>query len=159
MSIEPYQWLVEHAEALGIPVENIGPASADLCLGSMSIAVGNGEVLRLSEEKGGFLLYPRAFYLASTVEYIRVPPTHCAFVQMRSSWARKGLGHKMAGFIDPGFEGEVTLELETAEKLHIPHGERIVQLVYARLAEPTAKPYTGKYHGQRGPTPAYEAKQ
>lgn len=155
MSIEPYQWLVEHADELGYKKENCGPASVDLCL---------GDVRQYMESKSGFSINPillpifwnGCFYLCSTAEYIKVPATHCATINMRSSWARKGMGHKMAGFIDPGFEGQVTLELETSITLSIPRGERIVQLIYHRLTEATEKPYTGKYKGQTGPTEAYK---
>ena len=152
MSIEPTQWLMEHGLELGYKLENIGPASVDLELGSIKVYKRE-----FTELQGSIIWFePGRFYLASTVEYIKVPPTHCAFVNMRSSLARKGLGHKMAGFIDPGFEGQITLELETSISLEVAIGERIVQLIYCRLTEETKKPYVGRYRGQTGPTEAYK---
>lgn len=153
--IEPYQWLREHAVKLGLKPENVGPASADLCISADYVEVDYDFITDEVKADGFLYLDTDYFYICSTQEHIYVPETHCAFIQMRSSWARKGLGHKMAGFIDPGFHGQVTLELETASSLVIPVGERIVQIIYSRLTEPTAKPYTGKYLGQRGPTVAY----
>lgn len=146
--IEPYQWLLDNAETLGYNRDNVGPASVDLCLG-----IVKGKLVRGTYEN--VIFDPGIFYLCSTLEYIKMPTTHCGMINMRSSLARKGLGHKMAGFIDPGFEGQITLELETALPLQVAYGERIVQLIYIRLSETTDHPYTGRYNGQRGPTEAY----
>lgn len=156
--IEPYQWYLEHASELGFNPNNIGPASVDLCLNEMKAWVTtSNSFVEVYPEKHlqEYTLVPFTFYLASTLEYIKVPTTHAAMVQMRSSLARKGLGHKMAGYIDPGFEGSITLELESSKYVDIYKGERIVQIVYMRLTEETLKPYTGKYKGQVKPTEAY----
>ena len=160
--IEPYQWLVNHAEALGFSSELCGPSSVDLRLGGFVRWVyaaphDSGEWNEFDFEKAGYpsvLFAPGCFYLCTTQEYVKVPPSHCALINMRSSWARQGLGHKMAGFVDPGFEGQITLELETAILLNIQIGTPLVQLIYMRLTEETAKPYAGKYLGQHGPTRA-----
>jgi dCTP deaminase len=146
--IEPYQWLMFHFEEYGYNPANVGPASVDLTLGALK-----PETIRRGDK---LVLYPGQFFLGSTAEYIRVPDTHCAMIQMRSSLARRGLGHKMAGFVDPGFEGQITLELETAQVMETFLGERIVQLIYIRLTEPTQKLYRGRYQGQQGPTEAYQ---
>lgn len=157
MSIEPYQFLVAHAAALGLNPAHIGPASADLCVGEVYMLNDHGHLQSIAAHHAQeFTLYPGHFYLASTVETIYVPPTHGATVMMRSSWARRGLGHRYAGWVDPGFRGQVTLELDTLTRLVVPKGERIVQIIYDRLTAPTEKPYAGRYLGQQGPTPAYE---
>lgn len=160
--IEPYQWLSAYANHYGYRPEHVGPASVDLCLhptiraktAALPLETRWVESYHTSNEP--VLFQPGIFYLCSTLEYITVPPTHCALVQMRSSLARKGLGHKMAGFVDPGFHGQITLELETAVDVTVHVGERIVQLVYIRLTEETIKPYQGHYNGQQGPTFAYK---
>lgn len=174
--IEPYQWLLKHYKEFGYKEENVGPASVDLCLGDVKVyssiadlCLGDVHSFSTVQETilgasrtepfdafTGYLFYRNTFYLASTEEYIKVPPTHCAFINMRSSLARRGLGHKMAGFIDPGFEGQVTLELTTDVEMNIRRGERVVQIIYYRLSEKTLKPYTGKYLKQVGPTEAYK---
>jgi dCTP deaminase len=179
MAVEPHQWLAKHAAEFGYVRNNVGPASVDLRLHNIikfakrpsrwrrlwchlrflfwctreDQFVDWREVRLFDGEK--YTFRPGYFYLCSTIENIIVPSTHCAFLQMRSSPARKGLGHKMAGFIDPGFEGQITLELETHLPVRIAQGERIVQLVYDRLTERTVQSYVGRYKGQQGPTKAY----
>lgn len=149
--IEPYQWLYAQAQALGYNPAHVGPASVDLCLGDVKVL--DKKHIRWSGYS--VLFEPWVFYLCSTLECITVPLTHCAFLSMRSSLARRGLGHKMAGFIDPGFTGQITLELETSMPIEVTHGARIVQLIYMRLTETTERPYSGRYLGQRGPTESY----
>ena len=83
-------------------------------------------------------------------------PTH------NSSLGRLGLLiHSTAGFIDPGFEGNVTLELSNVANLPITiyHGMKIGQISFMQMTEPTSTPYGSsslgsKYRGQRGPTPS-----
>jgi deoxycytidine triphosphate deaminase len=83
-------------------------------------------------------------------------PTH------NSSLGRLGLLiHSTAGFIDPGWDGHVTLELSNVANLPITiyHGMKIGQLSFMQLTEPTSTPYGSsslgsKYQGQRGPTPS-----
>jgi len=127
-----------------------------LCLGEVKVHSNetNEFVVKIPYE-GKMIFFPYVFYLCSTVEYIKVPETHCAFIQMRSSLARRGLGHKMAGFVDPGFEGEITLELEPSLSIEVKRGERIVQVIYQRLSEKSEKGYRGRYFGQIGAREAY----
>jgi deoxycytidine triphosphate deaminase len=95
---------------------------------------------------------PRGLYLA-TRSYI---PTH------NSSLGRLGLLiHSTAGFIDPGFDGHVTLELSNVANLPITiyPGMKIGQLSFVQMSEPAETPYGAgalgsKYQGQRGPTPS-----
>ncbi|MFC7200623.1 dCTP deaminase domain-containing protein [Halospeciosus flavus] len=62
-----------------------------------------------------------------------------------------------AGFIDPGYEGQVTLELSNlgSAPVALTPGMRISQLVFTELATPASRPYGeergSKYQGQRGP--------
>ena len=77
-----------------------------------------------------------------------------AFVEGRSSIGRLGLFIQNAGWVDPGFEGEITLELFNANKcaIELQSGRRVGQLVFAQLDVHTLNPYQGKYQGQRGAT-------
>lgn len=164
MGVEAYQYLIAHAAELGLNPAHIGPASADLCLGGiieiLGRITGDGTIAKAEYQLLGdeYFLFPGRFYLASTIETIYVPPTHSAMIMMRSSWARRGMGHRFAGWVDAGFRGQVTLELDTLVPLRVPKGERIVQIIYERLTEPTERPYAGRYLGQTGPTPAYEVR-
>jgi dCTP deaminase len=103
----------------------------------------------------GFVLHPGQFVLGSTVERVRIGNSHAARLEGKSSLGRLGLViHSTAGFIDPGFDGHVTLELSNDApipiRLHV--GMRIGQLCYFQLSSPALVPYRGKYQGQQGPT-------
>jgi len=103
-----------------------------------------------------FIINPGEFLLASTIEYIKLPEFITAFVEGRSSLGRLGLFIENAGWVDAGFEGQITLELYNANKYPIKlyAGMRICQLVFAKLDEKPHKVYKGKYLGQKGATPS-----
>ena len=100
------------------------------------------------------ILLPGQFVLATTMEYVRLGADLTAFVEGRSSLGRMGLFVQNAGWVDPGFEGEITLELFNANRcaLELRSGRRVGQLVFAQLDEAAKNPYAGKYQGQRGAT-------
>jgi len=108
----------------------------------------------LNEE--GFFIQPREFVLATTLEYIELPPDLTAFVEGRSSLGRLGLFIENAGWVDAGFKGQLTLELFNANSYPIKlyPGMRICQLVFAKVDRLPQKPYSGKYQGQRGVVPS-----
>jgi len=122
------------------------------------------ELTELVEMENGapFILHPSEFALASTLERIRLPDDLVARLEGKSSLGRLGLLiHSTAGFIDPGWDGHVTLELSNVANLPITiYPEmKIGQLSFVQLSEPAEKPYgTGglgsKYQGQQGPTPS-----
>lgn len=79
---------------------------------------------------------PGEFILASTQETVHIPATLVGQVEGKSSWARRGLlVHVTAGFIDPGFQGAITLEIVNLSSVAIyPRvGQRIAQLAVHRL--------------------------
>jgi dCTP deaminase len=94
------------------------------------------------------------FILASTNESIKVPLDHAAFVAGRSSIGRIGIQVQNAGFVDSGFEGEVTLELhnQSNKKILLHKGMRICQIVFMKMTSSCIKPYNGKYQFQKGAT-------
>lgn len=101
-----------------------------------------------------YLLLPGQFVLATTMEYIKLPNNLTSFVEGRSSLGRMGLFIQNAGWVDPGFCGEITLELFNANRcaIELKAGRRIGQLVISELDQPAAHPYCGKYQGQTGAT-------
>lgn len=109
---------------------------------------------RAAQPDRTFYIEPKEFVLATTKEYIKLPNDLTAFVEGRSSIGRMGLFVQNAGWVDPGFEGEITLELFNASDntIKLVAGMRIAQLVFARLDRPAKAPYNGKYQGQRGAT-------
>ncbi len=107
-----------------------------------------------------FVLHPGEFVLGATHERITLGDDVVARLEGKSSLARLGLViHSTAGFIDAGFDGDVTLELSNVATLPILlyPGMRIAQLAFFELDQPAERPYGAgaagsKYQGQRGPT-------
>lgn len=102
------------------------------------------------------------FILASTQETVHIPNDIVGMVNGKSSLGRQGLViHQTAGFIDPGFKGQITLELTMVSNkpLRLHAGQPICQLVLMRLTSAAERPYGSDglgshYQGQQGPTPA-----
>lgn len=143
---------------------NVQPASFDLRLGTSFATPRGNSSFGIDTKKevccakcdigANFVIKPKEFILATTKEYIRLPNDLTAFVEGRSSIGRLGLFVQNAGWVDPGFEGEITLELFNASDLPILlyGGMRIAQLVFAELDRPCENPYNGKYQKQTGAT-------
>lgn len=131
--IAPFHERALHAET-GMTY-GLGPASYDLTL-DQSIVLGPGK-----------------FALASVAEGVAIPHDIKTTIHDKSTLARRGL-NAFCTVTDPGFCGFLTLELVNngSEVIRLPKGSPIVQLVFARLDEPTEQPYAGKYqHQARGP--------
>jgi dCTP deaminase len=109
-----------------------------------------------------FILHPGEFVLGQTLERVRLPDDLVARLEGKSSLGRLGLLiHSTAGFIDAGFEGNLTLELSNVANLPITiyHGMPIGQISFMRMDGPVETPYGSgeigsKYHGQTEPTPS-----
>lgn len=125
-------------------------------------AVEQSELTRLIEVEPdeAFVLHPGEFVLGATYEAVSLGNGLAARLEGKSSLGRLGLlTHSTAGFIDPGFEGHVTLELSNMATLPIKlwPGMKIGQLCFFRLSSPAEHPYGSaaygsRYQGQRGPT-------
>lgn len=144
------------------PLEDyqVQPASVDLRLGNNFLKLDENmtELMTLDKEikytsynSEELIIPPHSFLLATTMEYIQLPADITAFVEGRSSIGRMGLFIQNAGWVDPGFKGQITLELYNANSLPIKvsSGRRICQLVLARMDQQALKPYQGKYLNQR----------
>jgi len=109
-----------------------------------------------------FILHPGEFVLGSTLERVQLPDDLVARLEGKSSLGRLGLLiHSTAGFVDPGWDGHVTLELSNVANLPITiyYAMKIGQLSFVQLTEPAEQPYGSdalgsKYQGQQGPTPS-----
>lgn len=106
-----------------------------------------------------FIIHPGEFTLATTYETVKLPDDIVARVEGRSSMGRLGITmHVTAGYIDPGFEGKITLEISNIGKMPVAlyPGQRVCQIVFETMTSPSAKPYghedrDSKYMGQTGP--------
>lgn len=122
------------------------------------------ELTSLVEQSGDdpFVLHPGEFVLGSTFERVTLPDDLAGRLEGKSSLGRLGLlTHSTAGFIDPGFNGHITLELSNVANLPITlwPGMKIGQLCLFQLTSAAEHPYGSaragsRYQGQRGPTPS-----
>jgi dCTP deaminase len=121
------------------------------------------EVVEMPEDGSEpFMLHPGEFVLGSTLERLAVPDFLVASIEGKSSLARLGLLiHSTAGWIDPGFDGHITLELANVATLPITlyPNMKIGQISFVQMTTPADQPYGkgasgSKYQGQRGPTPS-----
>lgn len=129
------------------------------CLDPLDLPSDLTELVHV-DEGSAFVLHPGEFVLGSTLETVGLPNDLVARVEGKSSLGRIGLLiHATAGFIDPGFTGQVTLELSNVASLPIKlwPGMRIGQLSFMALDRPAEVPYGdprlgSHYQGQAGPT-------
>ncbi|GIN73431.1 dCTP deaminase [Bacillus sp. J14TS2] len=155
LSITPFQEL------------SIQPASIDLRLGEEFLVVDDISTPFLSVEQpanyqeievtkeGVITIPPQTFMLGTTLEQVGLPNHLTAFVEGRSSVGRLGVFIQNAGWIDPGFSGQITLELFNANRVpvQLQAGMRVCQLVIAQVDQAT-EGYRGKYVSQKGTTPS-----
>ncbi len=120
------------------------------------------EVVEVDDDEA-FILHPGEFVLGSTLERVTLPDDLVARLEGKSSpgEARASSSTRPPGFIDPGWDGHVTLELSNVANLPITiyAGMKIGQVSFVQLSEPAERPYGSqgigsKYQGQRGPTPS-----
>ena len=157
--------MIENKELIAEPLEQgqIQPASIDIRLGNTFSIVEDTStgIINLENEikyktitTDSYILLPNQFVLATTMEYFDLPDDLTAFVEGRSSLGRMGLFIQNAGWVDPGFKGEITLELYNANRcaIELKAGRRVGQLVFAKMDNTALNPYNGKYQGQKGAT-------
>ena len=101
-----------------------------------------------------FELKPNQFDLATTMEYIALPTHLGGRACGRSSVGRVAVQTENAGWIDPGFHGEITLEIKNQDiaSVALYPGMRIIQSVIEPTDGVPHEPYNGKYQGQTGAT-------
>ena len=107
-----------------------------------------------------FILHPGEFVLGSTLERVTLPDDLVARLEGKSSLGRLGLLiHSTAGYVDPGWKGNLTLELSNVANLPIAlyYGMKIGQISFFKMSSPVDRPYGSKelgskYQGQSEPT-------
>ena len=168
-------------EAGNIVIDPLGedaiqPASVDLRLGHLFRVFRNSQIpfidvkrdypdlteLVTIDDDNPFILHPGEFALAVTYERVRLPNHIVGRLEGKSSLGRLGLLiHSTAGYVDPGWDGALTLELSNVANLPITlyHRMKVSQISFLELSEPAEHPYGSKaagskYQGQVGPTPS-----
>jgi dCTP deaminase len=144
--------------------ERIQPASIDLCLGTDFIRQGYmNQPMPQTKEIGDVVrVLPEDFILATTLEEITIGNGHVGRIEGKSSFGRLGLTvHITAGFIDPGFSGQVTLEMVNLSRtvVCIEVGKPICQISFETLDMQCERPYGSEglgshYQNQRGAKPS-----
>jgi dCTP deaminase len=155
---------------------SLQPASVDIHLDAqfrvfrstrhafIDLAKGVDDITELVRVEDGerFILHPGEFALGSTLERLRLADDIVSRVEGKSSLGRLGLLiHSTAGFVDPGWDGHLTLELSNVNTIPITlyPRMRIGQLSFFQLSSPAERPYGSaglgsSYQGQSGPTPS-----
>src|SRR6266700_2039420 len=164
IEIEPYDPSLLQPSSVDVRVDRYFRVFHNARYPFIDVREPQEELTELVEVEDGrpFILHPGEFVLGSTLERIRLPDDLVARLEGKSSLGRLGLLiHSTAGFIDPGWDGHVTLELSNVANLPITiyHRMKIGQLSFVQLTEAAENPYGSdglgsKYQGQKGPTPS-----
>jgi dCTP deaminase len=164
IGIDPYEPSLMQPSSLDVRVDRLFRVFRNSRYPYIDVKIEQEGLTELVETEDGepFILHPGEFVLGSTLERVTLPNDLVARLEGKSSLGRLGLLiHSTAGFIDPGWDGHVTLELSNVANLPITiyPGMKIGQLSFVQMAEPAETPYGSgtlgsKYQGQRGPTPS-----
>ena len=162
IEIDPYDEALLQPSSVDVRVDRFFRVFRNNRYPYIDVKVEQEELTELVEVEGEqpFILHPGEFVLGSTLERIRLSDDLVARLDGKSSLGRLGLLiHSTAGFIDPGWDGHVTLELSNVANLPITiYPEmKIGQVSFMQMTEPATTPYGAaaigsKYKGQKGPT-------
>lgn len=135
----------------------VNPASIDIRVGrTAKVEMSHGYWTDVDLEQG-HVFEPGDFALVSTLEMFRVPNGYAMDLRLKSSTARRGWDHSMAFWVDPGWEGVLTMEVRNVlrfNSLRIRTGDLFAQVIVHRLSGESSRPYRGKYHGAGAVEPA-----
>lgn len=141
--------------------DRLQPASYDLTLGGSARQLPQANALLPDFNFSYLELRQGDFFLLHTAEVVTLSAGIGAQVVGKSTWARKGLIVEAAGWVDPGFSGQLVLEVTNMSPVPVVVnvGDPIAQIIFMQLRSPALIPY-GKergshYHGQMGATPAW----
>jgi dCTP deaminase len=160
IEIEPYDESLMQPSSLDVRVDRYFRVFRNSRYPYIDVKQEQEELTELVEidDETPFILHPGEFVLGSTLERVRLPDDLVARLEGKSSLGRLGLLiHSTAGYVDPGWNGFLTLELSNVANLPITiyPGMKIGQISFFRLTTEAETPYGGagsKYQGQRGPT-------
>ncbi len=103
----------------------------------------------------GYELKPGDFVLGSTVEKVKIPNGYFGFIETKGNIARAGIqAHNSDGHVDPGFVGNITLEIKNNSRhsIIIYPNLKFVQMYFFRLTSKSLNPCQGKYNNQENAT-------
>jgi dCTP deaminase len=156
-------------------IRDSGAASLDLRLGTWFVTLprtrfthldlldelkpGEGDAAKLAKTHyvpfhRRFILHPKDFVLAVTLEWLRMPNKLAGYVIGRSSWGRRGLIVATAAGVHPGFTGCLTLELSNVGEVPVAlvPGISICQIFFHRVEGKSLKVDQSAFLGSRKPS-------
>ncbi len=159
--IKPDSWIRQWGRSGGVAPFNeaqVNSASYDVCVSDHWICpTRDPQEFHAPSIK----LFPGQVVLACTQEFVKIPHDVACDLKLKSTLGRLWINHSLAGWCDPGFEGDITLELQNLgpEPFVLEAGRRIAQLIFIRMESLPDVPYgspdsSSHYQGQRGTTPA-----
>lgn len=143
----------------------VNPASYDVTLGGEILIEsppsedGSRRWVSVDISKKSYILMPGGFVLGCTQQAVKLPDTIEAVFCLKSSRGREGFDHALAAYIDPGYSGNITLEIKNCNNynnLELYQGLRIGQLRFTKLGFPPDASYakTGRYNNDSKPQPS-----
>lgn len=159
MSVLPYQEikkLISDKKLVeGGDLEScLGPASYELRIGSALDVMSKTEhVIPVGQE---FAIKPQSRILIGTVETVKMPADLCGELSLKSKFGRKGFLPWSQGYVDPGYQGKLTISLINMSPYPeiLSGGQKICHIIFHQLKAATQKPYDGEYNGSSGATDA-----
>ena len=164
IEIDPYDEALLQPSSVDVRVDRFFRVFHNNRYPFIDVKIEQAELTELVEVNGEhpFVLHPGEFVLGSTLERVRLPDDLVARLEGKSSLGRLGLLiHSTAGYVDPGWKGNLTLELSNVANLPIAlyFGMKIGQISFFKMSSAVERPYGSpelgsKYQGQKGPTPS-----
>ena len=181
---EIHEWAV-NGGVTPLITKHINPSSIDLCVNNtwsdikypniihtsdtikihaitLSTLINNAIVdfiFKLTSNKSILDFRHPTAVLVSTIEFLHIPDDMAGFIQLKTTPSREGLDHPIAGWVDNGFNGQLTLILNATNTIELHYKERICQLILVKTEKAKISySKTGHYQNQAGPTKSWRYK-
>lgn len=157
MSTLAYQDIKKRIEEEGL----ITPADLENCLGPASYELRIGSALNLGEDRDRtiesgqeFVMRPQSHLLIGSLETIKMPRDLAADLALKSDFGRRGFFPWSQGFVDPGYQGKLTLSLVNMSQHPVifTGGDKICHIIFRQLSIKTEMTYEGEYNKSKGAT-------
>jgi len=162
IGIDPYDPALMQPSSLDVRVDRLFRVFRNSRYPYIDVKAEQEGLTELVEVSGDepFILHPGEFVLGQTLEWTELPNDLVARLEGKSSLGRLGLLiHSTAGYVDPGWKGNLTLELSNVANLPIAlyYGMKIGQISFFRMSSEVERPYgspglRSRYQGQSEPT-------
>lgn len=165
------QGLITQRDGMPIPSTHINPASIDICIGHKCIIETSSKSFQdINVSQRSYLdpnefvhlrVEPGEFLLVETLETFNLPHNIAMDLRLKSSIARMGWNHSLAFWVDPGWNGVLTMEIQNItryQNLYLEAGQRFAQVIVHQLSSPALNPYNGRYQNSTSVTSHKEEK-